>query len=31
VSVCCVWESLVCNCGSECVQFVGQFVVGLGE
>jgi len=29
VSVCCVWDSLVWVCGSECVLCVGQFVVGL--
>ena len=31
VSVCCVWDSLVWGCGSECVLCVGQFVVGLWE
>jgi len=29
VSVCCVWDSLVRVCGSECVLCVGQFGVGL--
>jgi len=27
--VCCVWNSLVWVCGSECVLCVGQFGVGL--
>jgi len=27
VIVCCVWESLLWVCGSECVLCVGQFVV----
>jgi len=31
VSVCCVWDSLVWVCGSECVLCVGQFGVGLWE
>jgi len=31
VSVCCLWDSLVWVCGSECVLFVGQFCVGLWE
>ena len=31
VSVCCVWESLVWVCGSECVLCVGQYGVGLWE
>ena len=30
VSVCCVWDSLVWVCGSECVLCVGQFGVCLG-
>jgi len=29
--VCCVWDSLVWVCGSECVLLVGQFGVGLWE
>ena len=29
VSVCCVWDSLVWVCGSECVLCVGQFGVCL--
>jgi len=28
--VCCVWDSLVWVCGSECVLCLGQFHVGLG-
>jgi len=31
VSVCSVWDSLVCVCGSECVLCVGQFGVGFGS
>jgi len=31
VSVCCLWDSLEWVWGSECVLFVGQFGVGLGE
>ena len=31
VSLCCVWDSLVWIWGSECVFFVGQIGVGLGE
>ena len=31
VSVCCVWDSLLLVCGSECVLFVGQFGVGFWE
>ena len=27
--MCCVWDSLVWVCGSECVLCVGQFGVGL--
>ena len=25
--MCCLWESLVCVCGFECVLCVGEFVV----
>jgi len=31
VSECCVWDSLLWVGGSEYVQCVGQFGVGLGE
>jgi len=31
VSVCSVCDSFVWVWGSECVLFVGEFVVGLGE
>jgi len=31
VSLCCVWDSMVLVCGSECLLCVGHFGVGLGE
>jgi len=31
VSLCCVWDSLVWDWGSECVLCVGQFGACLGE
>ena len=31
VRLCCVWENLMCVCGSEFVLCVGQFCVGLWE
>jgi len=31
VSVCCVWDSLVWVCESECVLCVGEICVDLGE
>ena len=31
VIVCCVWDSLILVCGSECVLCVGQFAVDFGR
>ena len=31
LSLCCVWDRVICVRGSECVLCVGQFIAGLGS